>query len=107
MSSQPRVIMGANIAGIYGAQIFRSEDKPFYRRGFSVAIAVLSVGLLLAIVRLVDDHIRRRRNKRIQPEVSASSDNEGEGKQVLGLPGQTVVVDSDTKAAMGRGMEPQ
>jgi hypothetical protein len=31
--------MGDNIAGIYiyGAQIFRQEDRPFYRRGFSIS----------------------------------------------------------------------
>lgn len=54
--------MGANIAGIYGAQIFREDDKPLYNRGFSVAIAVLAAGLILAIVRWVDDYRRRRRN---------------------------------------------
>ncbi|KAF1347342.1 MFS general substrate transporter [Lizonia empirigonia] len=31
------VIMGANIAGIYGAQIFREDDRPRYRRAFAVA----------------------------------------------------------------------
>lgn len=53
--------MGANIAGIYGAQIFREDDKPRYRRGFGVNIAVLAVGLSLAILRFVDDRVRRRR----------------------------------------------
>ena len=53
--------MNANIAGIYGAQIFRSDDKPLYRRGFSVALSVLAVGLVLAIVRYVDTMIHRRR----------------------------------------------
>lgn len=54
--------MGANIAGIYGAQIFRADDKPLYRRGFSIGIGVLTFGLLLAAVRYIDDRIRRRRN---------------------------------------------
>ncbi|RDW87036.1 Alternative sulfate transporter [Aspergillus mulundensis] len=62
--SMAGVIMGANIAGIYGAQIFRSDDKPLYRRGFSVAISVLAFGLLLAIVRYVDTLIHRRRKLR-------------------------------------------
>ncbi len=57
--------MNANIAGIYGAQIFRADDKPLYRRGFSVAIAVLSVGLVLAVVRWVDDLRRRRKSKHL------------------------------------------
>ncbi|GIZ46510.1 hypothetical protein CKM354_000963600 [Cercospora kikuchii] len=55
------VIMGANIAGIYGAQIFRADDKPRYRRGFSIGIAVLAFGAFLAVVRRVDESIKRRR----------------------------------------------
>ncbi|RVX72962.1 hypothetical protein B0A52_03315 [Exophiala mesophila] len=68
------VIMGANIAGIYGAQIFRSDDRPRYRRAFSVACAVLAFGLALAIVRYVDDIIRRRRNARKLSETPATSE---------------------------------
>jgi tryptophan-rich sensory protein len=49
------VIMGANIAGIYGAQIFRSEDSPRYRRAFAIGISVLAVALVTAAVRWVDD----------------------------------------------------
>jgi hypothetical protein len=56
--------MNANIAGIYGAQIFRADDKPLYQRGFSVAIAVLSVGLVLSIARWADDYLHRRRKAR-------------------------------------------
>ncbi|WWD20928.1 hypothetical protein CI109_105406 [Kwoniella shandongensis] len=71
-------IMGGNIAGIYGAQIFRSEDRPRYRRAFSVGIAVLSVGLLLAAVRYVDDRIRRRRAAK-SVETSSTVSNEEKG----------------------------
>lgn len=56
--------MGANVAGIYGAQIFRADDKPLYRRGFGIGIAVLSVGLFLAIVRYLDTWYRKRRAAR-------------------------------------------
>lgn len=56
--------MGANIAGIYGAQIFREDDKPRYRRAFSIACAILAFGLILALVRYVDDVIRKRRKAR-------------------------------------------
>jgi hypothetical protein len=55
--------MGANIAGIYGAQIFRQDDRPRYRRAFSVNCAVLAFGLVLAIVRYIDDLRTRRRSK--------------------------------------------
>jgi hypothetical protein len=88
-ANQPRVIMGANIAGIYGAQIFRAEDKPFYRQGFTIACAVLSVGLLLAIVRFADDFIRRRRSRNQLPPVESVSD------------------DGETKGAEGSGTEAQ
>jgi hypothetical protein len=53
--------MGANIAGIYGAQIFRQDDRPRYRRGFSINIAILAAGLFLAVVRYVSDVLVRRR----------------------------------------------
>jgi hypothetical protein len=64
--------MGANIAGIYGAQIFREDDKPRYRRAFAIACAVLAVGLVLAIIRYLDDHIRRRRKARHLADVSST-----------------------------------
>lgn len=55
--------MGANIAGIYGAQIFRQDDRPFYRRGFSINIAILAAGLSLAIIRYIADIIERRKKR--------------------------------------------
>lgn len=66
--------MGANIAGIYGAQIFRQDDRPRYRRAFSVACAVLAFGLALAIFRYVDDRLRRRRKARALSDIPASED---------------------------------
>ncbi|OAL52629.1 alternative sulfate transporter [Pyrenochaeta sp. DS3sAY3a] len=67
------VIMGANIAGIYGAQIFRNDDRPRYRRAFAIACAVLSVGLILALVRYITEKISRRRKLR-NLEDSSSED---------------------------------
>ncbi|KAG4442148.1 hypothetical protein IFR05_002361 [Cadophora sp. M221] len=69
------VIMGANIAGIYGAQIFREDDKPRYRRGFSIDIAIVTFGLALAVVRFLDDLRRRRRNGGQLVVETASEDN--------------------------------
>ncbi|KAK6864065.1 MFS general substrate transporter [Apiospora arundinis] len=66
------VIMGANIAGIYGAQIFRKDDRPLYRRGFSVAIAVLCVGFVLALGRWLDGK-RKQRQKKKEHELEATS----------------------------------
>lgn len=76
------VIMGANIAGIYGAQIFRKDDSPLYRRGFSVAIAVLCFGLVLVFIRWLDDLRRRRKNKNNeQLEVAPSEEgSSGDGE---------------------------
>ena len=67
--------MGANIAGIYGAQIFRADDSPRYRRAFSIACAILAFGLALAIFRFVDDRLRRRRAKNKVNIASSDSDN--------------------------------
>ena len=68
--------MGANIAGIYGAQIFRADDKPRYRRGFGIDIAVLTVGVTIAALRYVDDLVRRRRNARnLQLSMESSSED--------------------------------
>lgn len=74
--------MGANIAGIYGAQIFRQDDRPRYRRGFAINIGVLALGLSLAIIRYVDDRIQRRRKRnRVELETAdggSHDDNENE-----------------------------
>jgi hypothetical protein len=67
--------MGANIAGIYGAQIFRQDDRPRYRRAFSIACAILALGLVMAIVRYIDDKIRKRRKAR-QIDDASSSDGD-------------------------------
>lgn len=92
--------MGANIAGIYGAQIFRQDDRPRYRRGFSINIAVLAVGLLMAILRFVDDRLRRRRCVRQVQTESASEDTwQDEDKLPAARPSdvqpQTVLIESD------------
>jgi hypothetical protein len=75
--------MGANIAGIYGAQIFRSEDKPLYLVGFAIGIGIISTAITLAIIRLIDDIIKRRRAKNtieIEPE-SGSEGNAADEKK--------------------------
>jgi hypothetical protein len=70
-----RVIMGANIAGIYGAQIFRSEDRPLYKRGFAINLAIVSTAVVLAGIRYVDDIIRRRKVAgQVQLEQGSGSD---------------------------------
>ena len=74
--------MGANIAGIYGAQIFREDDEPRYRRGFTVDIAIIAFGLALAIIRFVDDKRWQRREKlRRDGEEALDSQNEQDSEQ--------------------------
>jgi hypothetical protein len=97
-----RVIMGANIAGIYGAQIFRQDDRPRYRRAFGVNIGVLVVGLLLAVFRYLDD-LRRRRRTAGQAQTKWPSEKEWREKdKVAAVPPsdvqpQTVLVDNNAK----------
>lgn len=86
-----RVIMGANIAGIYGAQIFRADDKPRYRRGFSINIAVLTFGLSLAVLRGVDEWLQRRRKAR-QAIDESSDDN---ASHIGRVRGEKVALPSD------------
>ncbi|KAK6705539.1 hypothetical protein SNK05_009439 [Fusarium graminearum] len=75
------VIMFANIAGIAGAQIFRSDDAPKYRRGFSINIAILAVGLALAAVRFVDDKFwRREKVAEIQQQLAQENESTGDEK---------------------------
>lgn len=55
--------MSANISAIYGAQLFQADDKPRYRRAFSVNIGLLAVALLLAAARFAHSrysHWRKR-----------------------------------------------
>ena len=73
------VIMGANIAGIYGAQIFRQDDRPRYRRGFSVNIGVITFGLTIAAIRYIDDKIRKRKAAK---QLRSVSDSDGSAEKV-------------------------
>ncbi|KAJ3540186.1 hypothetical protein NM208_g4479 [Fusarium decemcellulare] len=52
------IIMSTNIGAIYGAQLFQSDDKPLYGRGFSINIGLLAFGLTLVALRQVDQVIR-------------------------------------------------
>ncbi|KAK4202906.1 putative transporter [Triangularia verruculosa] len=100
------VIMGANTAGIYGAQIFRSEDSPYYRRGFTVACVVLAVGLLVAVARFIDDKIHKRKHNTVLlahggGETSDDGSNGEKGITALErAAGVTVSVDADVKRAL-------
>lgn len=88
--------MGANIAGIYGAQIFRSEDKPLYKRGFAINLAIISTAIILALVRYIDDLIRRRRvagQVELVQESGSDEANENGLKEKAGFTDEKKAVD--------------
>ena len=87
--------MGGNIAGIYGAQIFRQDDRPLYQRGFAVNISILVVGLLLAVARLVDDVLRRRKAPQLLSLEADTDNNQSEEK--ANRPGDVQPVPISTK----------
>lgn len=73
--------MGGNIAGIYGAQIFRSDDRPLYRRGFTINIVIIVTGIAMAALRYIADVAGRRRIARqIGPE--SASDHQSQDEDV-------------------------
>jgi hypothetical protein len=76
--------MGANIAGIYGAQLFRQDDRPRYRRGFTVNIAIVAFGLALAVVRYIDDRRRKVRRRRGMDLPAEREENESGSDDVQG-----------------------
>lgn len=43
-------IMSANCAGIVGGQLFRSDDLPYYHRGWSIAVAFMAFGVACVTV---------------------------------------------------------
>jgi len=72
------VIMGANLAGVAGSALYRADDRPRYRRAFTISIAVLAVGLALAAIRFIDDKLRRKKTKDQVPESDTGSETYGD-----------------------------
>lgn len=62
-------IMAANCAGIVGGQLFRSDDLPYYHRGWTIAVAFMafSVAVTLALLALY-----ATANRRIKKEADQS-----------------------------------
>ncbi|KAM0434053.1 hypothetical protein ACHAPT_003998 [Fusarium lateritium] len=44
------LIMSANASGIIGSQLFQQKDAPLYETGWTVIVAVVSVGLVASVV---------------------------------------------------------
>ena len=91
------VIMGANIADIYGAQIFRSDDKPRYRRAFSIGIGVLAFGATLAVIRLIDEKRRGRTGGKTAGDDSSSDVEDLKAVPPSDVQPQPTMIGSDLK----------
>lgn len=85
--------MGANSAGIYGAQLYRDDDEPRYRRAFTVCIVIISCGLILATIRKVDEILLRRRKRAL---VEEDTWEDGHPPPVAAIP-QLNLVNADIK----------
>lgn len=46
-------IMAANCAGIVGGQLFRSDDLPYYHRGWTIIAVLMSIALSAVISLLI------------------------------------------------------
>ena len=56
--------MSANMSGIAGAQLFRADDAPLYRRGFMVCVILICIAWGTAILQGVQYYITRKRQIR-------------------------------------------
>lgn len=58
-------IMGANISGIIGSQIFQADDAPLYKRGWTVIIALVSASVLMSVIAIAQYWLLNRFQKRV------------------------------------------
>lgn len=55
--------MAANCAGIVGGQLLQASDKPYYHRGFTVILALISIALTSSIVGICQYAFINSKNK--------------------------------------------
>ncbi|RBQ75128.1 hypothetical protein VDGD_21364 [Verticillium dahliae] len=72
-------IMSANVAGLIGAQLFRADDRPFYHRGWTIAVVfmALSVACVLLLIALY-----RRANKKYFGKIQSSEAGSVEARPI-------------------------
>ncbi|KAH6853956.1 major facilitator superfamily domain-containing protein [Chaetomium sp. MPI-CAGE-AT-0009] len=58
-------IMSANLSGIIGGQLFQARDAPLYKTGWTVILALVSVGVVMAIAVNVQYWVLNRVQKRV------------------------------------------
>lgn len=57
------LIMSVNTSGIVGSQIFQQEDRPLYRTGWTIILALASFSLVMYVVANIQYHVLNRRWK--------------------------------------------
>ena len=65
--------MSANMSGIAGAQLFRADDAPLYRRGFMVCVILICIGWATAVLQGIQYYISRMRQIRKLYDAGAES----------------------------------
>lgn len=71
-------VMGANLGGLAGQQLFRSDDAPRYTRGF-LAVMCLYAGSMVLIAALIGTYVfANRRIKRAEQRGEAITEKDGE-----------------------------
>jgi len=80
--------MSANLSGVCGAQIFRAEDAPLYRKGELAITLLTAAGWTITIFQGVQYYFSNRRLDKIYGEVDRSqreSDRESQRSEESGL----------------------
>ena len=68
-------IMAANCAGIVGGQLFRADDKPFYHRGWTIAVAFMAFSVAVVSVLLA---LYAVANKRLIKAMDTTMEDDGQ-----------------------------
>lgn len=85
-------IMSANCAGIVGGQLFRSDDLPYYHRGWTIAVAFMSIALASVIVLLVLYAVANSRLKKSGLVIET---------------GNAVEIDAEAEGSVSEGEQPK
>lgn len=70
-------IMAANCAGIVGGQLFRSDDLPYYHRGWTIAVAFMAFSVAVTLALLVMYAVANRKTKKQVNEIGGDVDKDG------------------------------
>jgi len=72
--------MSANLSGVCGAQIFRAEDAPLYRKGILAILILTATGWGITIIQGVQYYLSNKRLDRIYGR-GVRGDSDGESQQ--------------------------